>query len=79
MFSLEELFCPIDDFCLSFEPNWKKQLIQSGSSRRLRSRQLSLSEILTILVSFHTSALQKFPGFLSRSTQESLAKRFSRA
>jgi hypothetical protein len=29
MFSLEELFCPIDDFCLSFEPNWKKQLIQS--------------------------------------------------
>ena len=52
MYSLEELFCPIDDFCLKFEPmlyehptisdcgtnrvRWRKQLIASGK-RETRS------------------------------------------
>ena len=37
MYSLEELFCPIDDFCLKFEPAWRKQLIARG--KRCRDRQ----------------------------------------
>ena len=63
MFILEELFCPIDDFCLLFEPSWRKQLIQSGMSHRLRNRQLSLSETMTILVSFHISNCRNFKAF----------------
>ena len=63
MFILEELFCPIDDFCMSFEPSWRKQLIQSGISHRLRNRQLSLSETMTILVSFHISNCRNFKAF----------------
>ena len=57
------MFCPIDDFCALFEPIWKRYLIQRGSSRRLRSRQLSLSEIMTILISFHSSGYRNFKAF----------------
>lgn len=79
MFILEELFCPIDDFCLNFEPmlvehptikdcgtnrvRWRKQLIQNGLSHRQRDRQLSLSEIMTILISFQTSNCRNFKAF----------------
>ena len=61
MYSLEELFCPIDDFCLKFEPAWRKQLIASG--KRCRDRQLKLSEVMTILVAFHQSPCKNFKGF----------------
>jgi hypothetical protein len=55
MFSLEELFCSVDDFCRGFEPQWKQQLL--GSELQLRNRQLrlSLSAIMTILIAFHQS------------------------
>ena len=57
MFMREELFCSIDDLCLSFEMmlcqhptifdcgtnevRWKKKLIQSGLHCRLHRRRLS--------------------------------------
>ncbi len=62
MFSLEELFCSVDDFCLDFEPGWKQQLLTQGK-HRLRNRRLSLSEIMTIEVAFHLSAYKNFKTF----------------
>ena len=62
MFSLEELFCSVDDFCARFEPSWKQQLLTGGKCR-LRSRRLSLSEIMTIEISFHLSAYKNFKTF----------------
>ncbi len=53
MDSLDALFCHIDDFCQQFEPQWRQRLLSEGTQRRQRQRSLSLSEILTILVSFH--------------------------
>jgi Transposase DDE domain len=53
MTSLEELFCHIDDFCQSFEPRWQETLLGNGLKHRQRRRALSLSEVMTILVSFH--------------------------
>ena len=53
MFSLEELFCDLDDFCHWFEPQWQSQLLSQGLKTRRRDRQMSLSEIMTILVAFH--------------------------
>ena len=38
-------------------------MIQSGLSRRLRNRQLSLSQTMTILVSFDTSNCRNFQAF----------------
>lgn len=55
MFSLEDLLCTVDDFCESFEPRWKQQLLGSGLQIRNRPRGLSLSEIMSILIAFHQS------------------------
>lgn len=62
MFSLEELFCSVDDFCARFEPGWKQHLLAQGKCR-LRNRQLSLSEIMTIEIAFHLSASKNFKAF----------------
>ena len=64
MFSLEELFCSVDDFCARFEPGWKQHLLTQGK-RRLRNRQLSLSEIMTIEIAFHLSGYKNFKTFYS--------------
>jgi hypothetical protein len=34
MFSLEELFCSIDDFCQTFEPRWHRHLLTQGIKTR---------------------------------------------
>ena len=64
MTSLEELFCQIDDFCQSFEPQWQATLLSNGLKHRQRSRALSLSEVMTILVSFHQQSYRNFLAFL---------------
>lgn len=54
------LFCYIDDFCLEFEPEWRKKLIGMDSTI---SEKMSLAEILTILVWFQTSGWRCFKNF----------------
>ena len=63
MYSLEELFCSIDDFCALFEPAWRRQLLENGKRCRDRRKKLGLSEIMTILISFHTSGCRNFKAF----------------
>lgn len=58
--SLEELFCSVDDFCQIFEPQWQKQCLGHNLQVRKRERSLRLSEIMTILVSFHQSGYRNF-------------------
>lgn len=60
MSSLEELFCSVDDFCQSFEPQWQQQLLGHNLQIRKRLRSLSLSEIMTILIGFHQSCYRNF-------------------
>lgn len=60
MLTLEELFCPIDDFCQAFEPHWRKRLLTAGGRQRHRARCLTLSEIMTILVAFHQQRYRDF-------------------
>lgn len=63
MSSLEELFCSVDDFCQVFEPQWLAQQLTSGLATRQRSRSLCLSEIMTLLISFHQSHYRNFKQF----------------
>ena len=63
MLSLDALFCDVDDFCQIFEPLWQQELLKSGKKYRRRSRSLSLSEILTILIAFHQSHYRNFKHF----------------
>jgi transposase len=58
--SLLELFCAVDDFCGQWEPVWQQQQLASGRRQRQRTRQLCLSEIMTILIAFHCSGYRNF-------------------
>ncbi len=53
MFSLEALFCDVDDFCIAFEPQWRNSLLNHRGIKRIRAKSLCLSEIMTILIAFH--------------------------
>ena len=76
MFSLEELFCSVDDFCEGFEPQWKQQLLGSGLQQRNRPRSLSLSEIMTILTAFHQSCYRNFKTYYQEKVQTERADAF---
>ncbi len=68
------LFCDIDDFCLFFEPLWKQRLLSSGERQRERAANLCLSEVMTIIVLFHTSSYRNFHGLLHRAGHEALRR-----
>ena len=50
------VFCDIDDFCWLFVPLFQQQLIAAQPRQRQRASQLSLSEVMTIIVLFHASS-----------------------
>ena len=60
MSQLIAMFCDIDDFCKWFEPLYTHRLLQSGRRQRLRQTELTLSEMLTIIVFFHASHYRTF-------------------
>jgi hypothetical protein len=72
------LFCDIDDFCLLFEPAWRRRLLASGAVRRQKPGSLSLSEVMTILVLFHASGYRDLKTFYTRHVAEHLAGDFPR-
>lgn len=57
---LTSLFYLIDEFCQEFEPKWRAERIASGPQQRNRSRRMSLSETLTIIIHFHQSHHRNF-------------------
>jgi hypothetical protein len=72
------LFCDIDDFCLLFEPAWKRHLLASGACRRRKPSALALSEVMTILVLFHLSGYRNFKAFYTEHVMKQLAGAFPR-
>ena len=60
---LEALFWDVDDFCQIFEPKWRQLLLGNGLQQRQRSRCLCMSEIMTILISFHQNHYRNFKHF----------------
>lgn len=76
MLSLEELFCSVDDFCQTFEPQWKQQLLGAGLKLRNRPRSLSLSEIMTIIIAFHQSCYRNFKTYYHEQVERQWAKDF---
>jgi hypothetical protein len=72
------VFCDIDDFCLVFEPRWHQQLITAGERQRRRATTLSLSEVMTIIVLFHSSGYRDFKTFYLQHVQKHLGAAFPR-
>ena len=62
--NLIEIFCILDEFCKYFTPELKKHLVDtSGKRRRNRPCRLSDSEVMTILVLFHTMHFRDLKSF----------------
>lgn len=64
--SVLELFCHVDDFWKTFVPAWHQTLLQTGKIKRCRAGQLTASEIMTILISFHQSHYRDFKAFYTQ-------------
>jgi hypothetical protein len=76
MDSLTELFCDVDDFSQSFEPNWRQQLCTAGAIQRQRERSLRSSEIMTILIHFHQSHYRTFKAYYTEYVLVRLRREF---
>ena len=76
LMSLTELFCDVDDFCRFFLPIWKQKQLEDHSRKRLRKTQLSISEIMAIMILFHQSNYRTFKAFYTRHVQKYLKADF---
>jgi IS5 family transposase len=74
--SLLKLFCAVDDFWQVFQPIWEQQLLAEGSRQRRRETQLSMSEIMTIIILFHQSGYRHFKDFYLRHVCQHLGSAF---
>ena len=72
------LFCDIDDFCQLFEPIWKKRLLWSGDRHRDRAGYLCLSEVMTIIVMFHSSSYRNFKAYYTEHVMKNYPGAFPR-
>jgi hypothetical protein len=72
------VFCDIDDFCLFFEPCWKQQLLVATTRQRHRRSTLCLSEVMTIIVLFHSSGYRNFKTFYTQHVLQHMAGAFPR-
>lgn len=76
--SLLELFCDVDDFCQTFEPEWHRHLLASQHIQRLRAVQLTTSEIMTIMIHFHQSHYRDFKTYYTEHVSVYLRPEFPR-
>ncbi len=70
------IFCDIDDFCLLFEPLWKRQLLETR--QRDRASALCLSEVMTIIVLFHASSYRNFKAYYTEYVLKHMGWAFPR-
>ena len=86
--NLVEFFCIFDEFCKYFNIELKKHVIEDSNKRhRNRKGRMSDSEIMTILVLFHTSHFRDLKTFYlgymqsyeERISQRHLLQPFRRA
>jgi hypothetical protein len=52
----------VDDFCKVFIPTWEKTQLDEGCKKRHRTRSLTSSEIITLIM-FYSSGCGQIPSF----------------
>ncbi len=65
MEDLTMLYCAVDDFWKFFRQEWEKHLVDSGKSKRGPDPELSVAEMMTIVILFHQSNYRTFKHFYS--------------
>ncbi len=74
--SLLELFCHVDDFWKQFSPYWQAHTLEHQGNRHVRTPQLSMSEIMTIMIYFHQSHYRNFKAYYIRHISDQLNSEF---
>ena len=74
--SLLELFVHVDDFCQIFLPAWERKLLSNGSKKRCRAGQLSMSEVMTLIIYFHQSQYRNFKAYYTEHVYKHLRAEF---
>jgi hypothetical protein len=74
--SLLDLFVKVDDFFQIFLPVWEKKLFADGSKKRHRAGQLSISEIMMIIIYFHQSRYRNFKAYYTKHVSQHLRGEF---
>ena len=60
---LIRLYCSIDDFWKSFKKEWDRHLIDNAKTKRGPEPELSIPEMMTIVILFHQSNYRTFKYF----------------
>jgi Transposase DDE domain len=60
---LVELYCSVDNFWKAFKQEWNKHLIDSGKLRRGPEPELTIPEMMTIVILYHQSNYRTFKHF----------------
>jgi len=63
MDKLVELFTDVDDFCNVFLPQWYAYQVEQGQIKRERACQMTMAEIMTVIILFHMSHQRDFKNF----------------
>lgn len=66
MNNLDAIYIDVDDFCLLFEPQWLKHLMELGEKQRIKPFRLASSEVMTILIAFHQSGFRDFKTYYTK-------------
>jgi hypothetical protein len=75
--NLVEIFCILDEFCKCFTPELKKHQLPAPEKRhRNRKCRLSDSEVMTILVIFHTKHFRDLKSFYIGYVCQHMRKEF---
>ena len=76
--SLLELFVDVDDFYQIFLPVWERKLLADPTAvkKRRRAGQLSISEIMTIIIYFHQSQYRNFKAYYTEHVCKHLNAEF---
>jgi Transposase DDE domain len=65
MEDLTALYCAVDDFWKIFKEEWAKHLIDSDKPKHGPDPELSISEMMTVIILFHQSNYRTFKHFYS--------------
>ena len=63
MLDFTKLFVDVDDCWKSFQKIYNKHLLEDGTRRRNRKCNLSISEIMTVIIGFQTSGFRTFKAY----------------
>ena len=73
---LTKIFCEIDDFMQEFEEEYKKRLLTNKKERVKYNSRLTLSEVMSILVYYHSYGNRTFKDFYLKTVCRDLKSCF---